>query len=102
MDTSALQPNVVSALTNASYSHVSDLSVDCPLLRMGPQELEHARDGPVIWAVLEALRPAPEVRRGEGATWAAAGAVSRCDELSAPCAACAGSALVVYHQVCRM
>ncbi len=63
MDTSTLQPHVVSALTNASYSRVSDLSVDCPLLRMGPHELEHARDGPVIWAVLDALRPAPEVRR---------------------------------------
>lgn len=67
MDTFGLQPHVVSALSDASYSHVSNLAVDCPLLRMAPHELQHARDGPVVWAVLEALRPAPEVRRGERA-----------------------------------
>ncbi len=61
MDTSRHQPNVISTLT-ASYGDVLHLEVDCPLFRMSPPELEYARDGPVIWAVLDALRPADEVR----------------------------------------
>lgn len=60
VDTSRHQPHVISTLT-ASYGDVLHLEVDCPLFRMSPPELEYARDGPVIWAVLDALRPADEV-----------------------------------------
>ncbi|KAG2452983.1 hypothetical protein HYH02_002320 [Chlamydomonas schloesseri] len=53
----SLGANVSGAL-NTSYSHVQHLAVDCPLFKMSPPELDARQDEPIIWAVLDAMRPA--------------------------------------------
>ncbi|GFR46701.1 hypothetical protein Agub_g8320 [Astrephomene gubernaculifera] len=55
-----LGANVTGAL-NASYGHVRHLSVDCPLFKMTPQEMNQHEDEPVIWAALDAMRPADKL-----------------------------------------
>ncbi len=44
-----------------SYGHLHHLAVDCPLFKIAPQELDAKRDEGVIWAALDALRPADKV-----------------------------------------
>ncbi|GIL48600.1 hypothetical protein Vafri_5079 [Volvox africanus] len=52
----ALGANVSGALAT-TYGHLQHLSIDCPLFKMSPGEMNQRLDEPIIWAVLDALRP---------------------------------------------
>ena len=54
-----------------NYSNAQHLALDCPLFKLQPAELTHLHDGPIIWTVLDAMRPAPEVRMLGGRACAA-------------------------------
>jgi hypothetical protein len=54
---SSLGSNVSGALSS-TYGHLQHLSIDCPLFKMTPGEMNAREDEPVIWAVLDAMRPA--------------------------------------------
>ncbi|GLC41858.1 hypothetical protein PLESTM_001258700 [Pleodorina starrii] len=53
----SLGSNVSGSLAT-TYGHLQHLSIDCPLFKMIPAEINQTTDEPVIWAVLDAMRPA--------------------------------------------
>ncbi|EFJ43295.1 hypothetical protein VOLCADRAFT_106875 [Volvox carteri f. nagariensis] len=57
---SSVGANVSGALST-TYGHLQHLSIDCPLFKMTPGEMNQRQDEPVIWGVLDALRPASQV-----------------------------------------
>lgn len=56
-------PAGITAPLLANHSAVEHLGIDCPLFKLQPAELSHLGDGPFIVAVLDAMKPAPEVGR---------------------------------------
>ncbi len=89
-------PSVAQGL-NSSYGHVQHLAIDCPLFKLAPQELEAKRDEPVIWAALDAMRPADKVCSVWGKGLAGAGSarreslLGRCNVLRWPGVTCGRS-----------
>ncbi|KAG2487834.1 hypothetical protein HYH03_013551 [Edaphochlamys debaryana] len=45
------------------YDDVANLAIDCPLFKLAPAEMDPVQDEPIIWAILDAMRPAPHVRK---------------------------------------
>ncbi|KAG2482987.1 hypothetical protein HYH03_018113 [Edaphochlamys debaryana] len=57
VELASVNGNIVGGINN-TYKDVLHVTVDCPLFKLTPGELSAKADEPVIWSVLDAMRPA--------------------------------------------